>query len=174
VAAAPAGLTLEHHRDFAGRERRPWSRRILLTALALFIGGALLNAFGQLPDVTTVRGEGAVLEIEAPPRVRGGIYYELRFEIRAERELRDAVLVLGHGWFEGITVNTIVPGPLGEASRDGVVSFRLGRVPAGDRHVLWLQAQVNPTTVSRREVGVELYDGESLVARHERTLTVLP
>ena len=47
-------------------------------------------------------------------------------------------------------------------------------MPAGERHVLWLQAQVNPTTVSMRDVFVELYDGDRLLARHERTLTVLP
>jgi hypothetical protein len=174
VAAAPAGLTLKRHRDLTGRERRPWSRRLFLTALVLFCGLALLNVYGQHADVDTVAGEGAELEIKAPPRVRGGIYYEMRFEIRAERELREAVLVLGNGWFEGITVNTILPGPIGEASRDGDVSFTLGRVPAGDKYVLWLQGQVNPTTVSRREATVELYDGESLVASHERTLTVLP
>ncbi len=174
MAAAPAGLTFSRHRDLEGRTRSPWSRRILLAALALFCGAALLNGFGQKPDVDTVRGNGAELVIQAPPRVRGGIYYEMRFEIRAERQLRDAVLVLGNGWFEGITVNTILPGPLGEASSDGDVSFELGRVPAGDRHVLWLQAQVNPTTVSRRDVTVELFDGGALVARHERTLTVLP
>jgi hypothetical protein len=146
----------------------------LLTALALLCGAALLNAYGQAADVDTVGGRGAELEIKAPPHVRGGIYYEMRFEVRAQRELREAVLVLGSGWFEGITVNTVLPGPLGEASRDGDVSFELGRVPAGDRYVLWLQAQVNPTTVSRREVTAELYDGEALVVRHDRTLTVLP
>jgi hypothetical protein len=174
VAAAPAGLTLKKHRDLTGRERRPWSRRVLLSALVLFCVVGLLNAFGQEPDVDTIAGDGADLEIKAPPRVRGGIYYEMRFEIRAERELREAVLVLGSGWFEGITVNTVLPGPLGEASRNGDVSYTLGRVPAGDRYVLWLQAQVNPTTVSRRDVTVDLYDGESPVASHERTLTVLP
>jgi hypothetical protein len=98
----------------------------------------------------------------------------MRFEVRAERELRNARLVLDNGWFEGVTMNTVAPGPVGEASRDGDVSYELGHVPAGQRHVLWLQAQVNPTTVSRRDVFVELYDGDRLLARHERTLTVLP
>jgi hypothetical protein len=174
VAAAPAGLTLEEHRDLAGREKQPWSRRMLLTAVALFCVAGLLNGFGQARYVETVTGNGAVLEVEAPPRVRGGIYYEMRIEIRAERQLRDAVVVLASGWFEGITVNTIAPGPIGEASRNGDVSFELGHVPAGQKHVLWLQCQVNPTTVSRRDVTVELYDGEALVAELEKTLTVLP
>ena len=174
MAAAPEGLTVERHRDLAGRTQRPWARRILLTALALFCGAALLNAYGQAADVDTVQGAGVELEIKAPKRVRGGIFYEMRFEIAADRELREAVLVLGSGWFEGITINTIAPGPLGEASRNGDVSFQLGRVPAGNRHILWLQAQVNPTTVARRDVTVELLDGGRSLLTHERTLTVLP
>jgi hypothetical protein len=174
VATAPAGLTLEHHRDLEGREKRPWSRRILLAAVALFCLAGVLNGFGQARYVETVQGNGAELEVEAPARVRGGIYYEVRIEIRAERELRDAIVVLGSGWFEGITVNTVEPGPIGEASRNGDVSFDLGHVPAGQKHVLWLQNQVNPTTVARREVTVELYDGEALLAELEKTLTVLP
>lgn len=174
MADAPAGLTRERHRDLAGREQRPWSRRLLLTTLALFCIGALLNAYGQAADIDTVRGDGAELEIKAPERVRGGIYYEMRFEVRAERELREAVLVLGHGWFEGITINTVEPSPVGEASRNGDISFQLGHVPAGERHVLWLQAQVNPTTVSRREATVELLDGGRRLLSHHRTLTVFP
>ena len=174
AGSAPEGLTEEVHRDLRGRERRPWGRRIALTALAVVLVAALFNAYGQAADVDTIAGSGVELELKAPKRVRGGIYYELRLEVRAEREVREAVVVLGSGWFEGITVNTILPGPLGEASRNGDVSFELGRVPAGDRYVLWLQCQVNPTTVGRRDVTVELLDGEQVLATHRRTLTVLP
>lgn len=174
MADAPAGLTLAQHRDLEGSERRPWSRRIALAALVLFCVAALFNAYGQAADVDTVAGDGVELEIKAPQRVRGGIYFEMRFEVRAERELREARIVLGSGWFEGITINTVEPSPVGEASRDGDVAFQLGRIPAGDRYVLWLQGQVNPTTVSRREVTVELFDDERRLLSHERKLTVLP
>ena len=64
--------------------------------------------------------------------------------------------------------------PIGEASRNGDVSFDLGHVPAGQRHDLWLQSQVNPTTVSHRDVSVELFDGEEPIARLDKTLTVFP
>ena len=171
---APEGLSEDVHRDLRGRERKPWGRRIALAALAVLLVAALFNAYGQAADVDTVSGPGVELDVKAPQRVRGGIYYELRVEVRAERELREAVVVFGSGWFEGITVNTILPGPLGEASSDGDVSFELGRIPAGDSYVLWLQCQVNPTTVGRRDVRVELLDGEQRLLEHERTLTVLP
>jgi hypothetical protein len=35
-------------------------------------------------------------------------------------------LVLDSGWGEGVTINTIEPSPVGEASRDGKLVFDLG------------------------------------------------
>ena len=37
-----------------------------------------------------------------------------------------------------------------------------------------MQFQVNPTNVGRRSADVELYDGETLIATVERTMTVFP
>ena len=37
----------------------------------------------------------------------------------------------------------------------------LGHVPAGQRHILFMQFQVNPTNVGRRPQSVRLYDGET-------------
>jgi hypothetical protein len=172
--AAPHGLTLERHRDLTGRARSLWWRRGFLGLIALFCFAGLANVFGQAPDISTVHSPVADLETKAPPNLRGGLFYGVRFEVSAIHELENARIVLGSGWFEGITVNTIEPGPVGEASRDGDVSFELGHVPAGERHILWLQAQVNPTTFSRRDATVELYDGETRLASETRTLTIYP
>ena len=40
--------------------------------------------------------------------------------------------------------------------------------------IVYLALQVTPTTVGRRSQGVELHDGEELVARSDRTVTILP
>ena len=40
--------------------------------------------------------------------------------------------------------------------------------------VVFLQYQVNPTNIGRRSQDVELYDGETLLAAVDRTLTVYP
>ena len=68
----------------------------------------------------------------------------------------------------------IEPGPVGEASRDGRLAFQLGHVPAGGSFVLYLDYQVNPTTVGRRRQVVDLSDGPQHLLTVRRTLTVFP
>jgi hypothetical protein len=134
----------------------------------------LLTVFGQRPATTTADSPAAKLEVHAANRVRGGLYYQARFRVDALRELEKATLVLDPGWSEGTTINTLVPSPVSEASRDGRLVFELGRVPAGQKHVLFLQLQVNPTNVGHRSQNVRLFDGDELLATVERTVTVFP
>jgi len=134
----------------------------------------LLNAFGQRPATATTEADAATLEVYSPSRVRGGLLFEARFTITARRELKEATLVLGRGWLEGMTVNTIEPSPLGEASRDGDLSLELGHIPAGEKYVLFVQFQVNPTNVGHRKRTVELDDGEERILTYEKAITVYP
>jgi hypothetical protein len=106
--------------------------------------------------------------------VRGGLYYEARFRVDAVRELKEATLVLDPGWAEGITINTVEPSPVGEASRDGKLVFVLGRIPAGQKHLFFLHLQVNPTNVGHRSQDVQLFDGDELLATIDRSVTVFP
>lgn len=174
MADAPAGLTLEHHRDLEGREHRPWTRRALLALLTAVLVAGLLNAFGQRPSTAAAEAAEARLEVFAPARLRSGLYFETRITVEAVTELERAALVLDQGWLDGITLNTVEPAPIGEASRDGRLVLELGRVPPGDRHVLYLHMQVNPTTVGRRSADVVLEDGGRRLARADRTLAIWP
>jgi hypothetical protein len=174
MASAPDQLTLARHRDLEGRERRPYVRWLLLTLLALFLGLGLLNVFGQRPDTRTVSTDGVELEVYSPEHLRSGLFFMSRFTIRAEREIEAATLVLDPGWLEGITLNTLEPSPVGEASRDGRIALDLGRVPAGSEHVFFLHFQVNPTEVGRRSQDVELADGETRLLAIDRTVTIYP
>ncbi len=110
----------------------------------------------------------------APSRLRSGLFYESRFTIEAHRELRNATLVLDPGWLEGMTLNTLEPSPIGEASRDGRIALELGRVPAGALHRFFLHFQVNPTNIGYREQDVELHDGETPILHLDRTVTIFP
>ena len=174
MARTPDQLTLARHRDLVGRERRPFVRWALLSLLGLLCLLGLLNAFGQRPQTRTSAASGAELEVYSPEHLRSGLFFMSRFTIRAERELESATLVLDPGWLEGITLNTLAPGPVGEASRDGKLAFDLGHVPAGDKHVFFLHFQVNPTEVGRRSQDVALYDGEKRLLSIDRTVTVYP
>jgi hypothetical protein len=143
----------------------------LITAVGVL---ALFNVFGQRPRDVAAAGPTASLQLRAPDRLRGGLIYEARFTIAAKREVKNAVLVLDSGWAEGQTMNTIEPSPVSEGSRDGDLLFKLGHVPAGQRFVLFLQFQVNPTTVGRRKQNVVLYDGSERIASIRRTAIYFP
>lgn len=170
----PDGLTLSRNRDLHGRGHKPWIRRAMLALLVAVILAGLFNVFGQRPDRVSTATDRAELELYAPDVVRGGLMYEARFTVYALAELKDARLVLDRGWSEGMTANTIEPSPIGEASDNGRLSLDLGHIPAGDKYVLYMQLQVNPTNVGRYDQDVALFDGEQHVLTHRHRIRVMP
>jgi hypothetical protein len=168
-------LTLARHRDLEGRERRPIVRWILLGLLATVLLLGLLNTFGQRPHTDVVDSPEAELKVYSPTTLRSGLIYESRFTIRAHEEIENATLVLDPGWLEGMTLNTLEPAPVGEASRDGRIALELGHIPAGGLHRFFLHFQVNPTNVAfGRAADVELLDGERSLLHVDREVTVFP
>jgi hypothetical protein len=174
VADVPDQLTLKRHRDLIGRERRPIVRALGLGALGVLCLLGLANLFGQRPLTRTAESAVAQLDVYSPTKVRSGLYFESRFHIHAHEEIEKATLVLEPGWLEGMTLNTIAPGPIGEASRDGRLAFDLGHIPRGGEHILFLHFQVNPTNVGSRSQDVELYDGDERLLTLDRSVTVFP
>jgi hypothetical protein len=174
MSKPPEGLTLERNRDRAAKDGRLLVRWILAGLLASFVVLGLLNVFGQRPATTTATAATAELKLYSPERVRGGLIFESRFHVTALGEIREATLVLDPGWLEGMTLNTVEPAPVGEASRDGSLALELGHIPAGGDYLLFLQFQVNPTNVGRRATDVDLYDGDRLLLHIDRTITVWP
>jgi hypothetical protein len=173
MADTPDYLSVRHNRDEAGRRETP-IRRALLALVALVCLAGLLNLFGQRPETSKAEVSAASLKVYAASRVRGGLLYEARFTVTARRDLKDATLVLDPGWAEGITINTVEPSPVGEASRDGSLVFELGHIPAGTSYIFFLQLQVNPTNIGKRSQDVALYDGETFLTSVDRTVTVFP
>jgi hypothetical protein len=170
----PEGLVLKRHRDLVGKRHEAWIRRTLLALVGLVPLLALLNVFGQRPHVETARAAAADLELYSTPHVRGGLLFEARFTVYANRDLKRATLELDRGWMEGFTINTIEPSPIGEGSHDGRLVLELGHIPAGQKYSLYMQIQVNPTNVGRRSQGVRLYDGQTLIATIHRRVTIFP
>lgn len=173
MAGAPQFLVLEKSRD-SQHPVELWVRRAVLAGIAVLALLALLNVFGQRPVTTVADGEQARIEVQAPTALRGGVLFMGRITIETQEELENATLVLDRGWLESMHVNTIEPAPTEEESRDGRLALSYGRLAAGETAVVYLQLQVNPTNVGRRSQSVELHDGEELVARTDRTVTILP
>jgi hypothetical protein len=174
VANVPDELTLGRHRDLEGRERRPLARRILLALLCGLALAGVANVFGQGPETDVAESAVARLEVYSPTRLRGGLYYESRFHVDAREEIEEATIVLEPGWLEGMTLNTLEPSPVGEASRDGRIALDLGRIPKGQKHLFFLQFQVNPTNIGHRSADVELHDGETRLLNIDRSVTIWP
>lgn len=173
MSQAPQCLTLKEHRD-ANHRVELWLRRALVLTLVVVGVLALANVFGQQPVSTVASSGGATLEVYAPTSLRGGVYYMGRFRISAQEDVRAATLVLDPGWVEEMHINTIEPAPVGESSRDGRLALDFGHVGAGETVTAYLEFQVNPTNVGRSSQSVRLYDGETLLATSERTVTVFP
>ena len=175
VASVPDELDLNRHRDLEGLYREGIIfRRVgycLLGAVSIL---GLFNVFGQKPSIFTRDTQAATLELKAPTNLRGGLLYMARFTVTAKQDLKDATIVLDQGWAEDATINTIEPSPVGEASKNGRLSFDLGHIPAGESYVLYMDFQVNPTNVGRHSHDVELLDGDTHITSISKTITVFP
>jgi hypothetical protein len=174
AADIPDRIVLKRHRDLAGRRHQIWWRHTIVGLLAAFLVLGLLNVFGQAQSATDVDSGPVSFRLDAPSSLRGGLIYTAVFTITAHADVKNAILKLSPGWAEGMQINTIEPSPLGEASRDGDLVFTLGHIPAGQKHVLLMGFQVNPTNVGRRPADVSVYDGGRQLVHLDRTLTVFP
>lgn len=176
AADVPDLLTLRRNRDLEGMRRSAvWVRRAIIGLITAVCIAGLANVFGQRPESTQADTPAAKLSVYAPSAARGGDLFEARVHITAKREIKNAILKLDPGWAEGMSMNTIEPSPLGQASADGRLSFDLGHIPAGRSFILFMQFQVDPTNVAwHRPQNVELDDGNAVLAVIHHSITVFP
>ena len=116
----------------------------------------------------------ATLELTAPTAVRSGLLWQARFDIRANKDIRDAVLVLDSGWLESMTMNTAEPSAAEETSRNGSLAMDLGEIPAGKLWRQFLEFQANPVNLGTQSQGVTLYDGNVPLLHLNRDITIWP
>jgi hypothetical protein len=145
-----------------------------MTVFALFAAAALWGFTGQRASDSVAAGPAARMRLAAPEIVRGGLFFQSRVEIRALTAIEHPRLVLDDGWVEGMQVNSIEPSPESETSRDGRVVLSYGGLEPGDVLRVWLQFEVDPTSVGKRPYGIELDDETRPLARVDRTIRVLP
>lgn len=176
MADVPDLLVLKRHRDLQGMYRSAiWFRRAVIGALTVLSVLGLANVFGQRPSTVRAVVPAAVVSVYAPTAIRGGDFMEARFHITAKREIKNAILKLDPGWAEGMSMNTVEPAPINQASDNGRLSFQLGHIAAGHSFILFVQFQVNPTNIGwRRPQNVELDDGDQTLATLHRSITVFP
>jgi hypothetical protein len=174
VPDIPDTIVLKRDRDLAKRSKELWVRRTLLLVLTAFVILAFLNVFGQRATTSSTTAPAATLAIRSPDTLRSGLIFQTRLRILATQEIKDAIVVLSPEWIEGITFNTIEPSPIGEASKDGSLSFDLGHIPQGQEYSLYIQMQVNPTTFGSRTEETRLFDGQTLLLTSSRDVRIFP
>jgi hypothetical protein len=171
---APEGIALERHRDLGGRSRGPWVRRTLLCCIAALPLLALLDIFGQRPNTSSADSPAASMSITAPARLRSGLIFQVRVRVLAHREIKQPQIIFDEGWWESMSVNSIVPEPSEASSKDGRVELTYGKLEPGQSLVSWIYFQVNPTNVGKRREHVELDDGNTPLLSVHRALTIFP
>jgi hypothetical protein len=167
-------IDLERMRDLRGRHRHPWIRRAMLTAMLAGVAIAAAGAIGQPTRTVVAAGGGARLEVEVPDVLRGGLMWRTRISLATDLDIAHPRLILGPGFVHGMQLNTVEPSPQSEASRGPRIVLSYPALKAGDELVVYLQLQVNPTTVGRQDMSVEFDDATVQVARVAHTTRVLP
>jgi hypothetical protein len=172
VQHLPPTLDAGRHLHLHGRDREPWIRRLVLLVLAVAVVLGLVGVFGQPERVSRAVVPQAELRVSAPDRVRGGVFYQGRFDITARQDVKHPTLVLGAGWTEQMQLNTIEPSPDAEGAPDGRLHLRYGELKGGETLTVWIQLEVNPVSSGRRDQSVELWDGTTVLAKVTRRVSV--
>jgi hypothetical protein len=170
----PVGIDRVRHQDLAGRNRHVWWRRGALALVAALPILGLLNVFGQRATPTTYESSSAVLTIDSPARVRGGLIFTTEIVITPRGRLTSARLYLDRGWFKAMTFNGAAPQPSTESAQGRWTILDFGQLPAAVAFRVWISWQTNPTNLGRHSQDVELYDGGTQLMNVHRTLTVFP
>jgi len=168
----PYSLKDDRHVTLERRRAEPWVRRLVLLLLTAVVVAALLNTFGQTSTWSSTTTSTATLAVRSPEAVRGGLFFQARIEVLAQRRIAHPRLVLDEGWAEELQINTIEPSPIDEASADGRIELSYGPIEPGQRLKVWLQFEANPTSAGARSQGLELRNGSTTVASLARDFTV--
>jgi hypothetical protein len=170
-----AELRLDRHRDLRGRRWEHRGRQIVTGVLVVFVLLAAANVFGQRPSSAEASRAAARLVVSTPAAVRGGLIFQTRIDIEARRSIAHPTLVLGGGWFDSMTLNSVQPGPAAQAARGDGVTLSYPALGAGGRMTVWLEWSANPTNLAwGRPETVALADGDSPLVSLTRHMTVFP
>lgn len=172
--AHPDGLSRETNRDLTGRNGEVWGRRAGMVLLIAVCALGLASVFGQRSATQGAGTREATLSVRAPATLRSGLIGQVRIAVDAHRDLARPRIVISDDWIDGITVNTILPEPAASALSEGGLVLRYGPIPAGERLIVQIAIQVNPTTAGRRDWRIALDDGERRIAQVRRAGWIAP
>ena len=151
-------------------------RWLVVSLLTLFALLGLANVFGQNPTHSTGTGDVATLDVSAPNRLRGGVFYQGRFSIHAKQEIAKATLLLDSGWFESMHIkhathrSRLAP-PTATGSWCWTTAMSLRATRSLSRGC---SSRSTRRIVGHRSQGVELHDEDVPLAAVDRDVTIFP
>jgi hypothetical protein len=95
-------------------------------------------------------------------------------KVIAHQNINTPQLIFDSGWWESMSVNSLVPNPNNQTNSNGRVVLSYNTLSAGHILVAWIYFQVNPTNVGERRENVELDDGATHITTVHRSLTIFP
>lgn len=136
----------------------------------------VLGLTGLLGREAAWRAEanGVRLVVHSSEIIRNGEFFEMRVTVESEDALGELVIGIEDGLWEDMTVNTLIPGPVDEASNDGEFRLTFAELDANTPFLLKVDLQVNPDIVAGNDGAVTVYDGEEPMVTTDLSITVLP
>src|SRR5205823_8148795 len=117
----------------------------------------------------------ATLTFSTPAHLRGGLIFQTRVDIAAHRDIAAPTVMLSGGWFDGMTLNSVQPGPAKQASAGQGATFGYPPLAAGRTMTVWFEWSVNPTNLAwQRPIVTEITDGGRALVAQRSTVTVFP
>lgn len=168
---APDGIGDSHVRPVAGWRRH--ASPLGLVIVGLVIAAGLLGVFGHERAWSAETGDVA-LRIEASETIRNGEFFEMRIRIFSDRAIAEPVIGIDDSLWEDMTVNTMIPSPVDEESKDGEFRFTFAPMESGTEFLLKVDLQVNPDILGGNEGIVTVYDGTERIVAAEIEIGVLP
>ena len=170
-ARPPDGIGEEHARPPEG-----WRQHASPLALVVFGLVIALGLTGLLGREAEWRAEanGVRLAVHSSEIIRNGEFFEMRISVEADEPIGELVVGVDEELWKDMTVNTMIPGAVEEASADGEFRFTFAELEAATRFILKVDIQVNPDIVAGNDGTVTVYDGEAPLATTDVNITVLP
>jgi hypothetical protein len=168
----PQGIS-ESHSKAKGWHRH--ANPASLVALGSLMVLAFSGFFGGQPHPTTlVETPSATVSLQLPQRIRNGEFFEMRMNVETKRPFDDLTLAISSSYWQDLTINTMIPAPSEENSKDGRYLFSYGRIDAGTDLSVKIDGQINPSLFRGNDGEIELRDGETVIAIIPVEMKVMP
>jgi len=146
-----------------------------LLGLGAILAAALSGIFGgHSNDTLNQTANGVALSVSAPRTLRSGEFFEMRIALETSRRIAQPTLAISPGSLRGLTINTIMPAPAGEAFGKDAFLLEFDPLAPDDRLEVKIDGQSNPTLLGGTAGRLELRDGEAVLASVPLTIRVLP